>query len=326
MAKIDFNTAIDENNGYVNNNSNSNGGGTEVGFFTLRNDGDSAVVRFMYDSTDDFEILAVHNVTVGGKYRKVNCIRTPHDPLDACPLCNSGSPISLRFFIKLIQYVTDPATGVVTPKAMIWERATNYAKTLKTYLDNYGPLSDVICKVVRHGKAGDMSTTYEIVPNLSKAVYRDDVYVKDTNIFGDFAADGTFVMNKTAPEMSEFLATGSFPQKPTVSNNEVTPRTYDQQPPVTVPPMNGQPAYNMPQNAAPVYNGPQQASMSHPVDSGAPDYNQPQQSTVNPAPAFMTNPAAQQAPQFNAAPEARPTMPWENPNTANNMGRPVRRY
>ena len=311
MAKIDFNTAMDANNGYSGNSNNNPAPGSDVGFFTLRNDGDEAIVRFMYESTDDFEILAVHNVTVGGKYRKVNCIRTPHDPLDMCPLCNSGSNISLRFFIKMLQYVTDPTTGRVTPKAVIWERATAYAQTLKTYIDNYGPLSDIICKVVRHGKAGDVNTTYEIVPNLNKNVYRDDIYVKDTNLFGDFTCDGTFVMNKTAPEMAEFLSTGSFPQKPSAPKEEVTPRTYNNEPPVTVPPMNGNPAYNI--NTVPAYE-------QHPVQSGAPEYNYaPQQTYTAPV---------NQAPTYNNPPQdaGRPTMPWETANNANNMGRPVRRY
>lgn len=211
MAKVNFNN-VDELE-----NQNQGGSGSDVGFFTLRNDNDEAVVRFMCDSTDDFEILTVHDVQIGSKYRKVNCIRDPREPLDNCPLCKSGARINNRFFIKMIQYdkTTDPTSGAVkiVPKAMIWERSTAYAKTLKSYLDNYGPLSDVICKVIRHGKAGDMQTTYEIVPNLSKAVYKDEIYVKDPTLFGDFEAFGTIVMDRTADEMNYFLASGEFPAR-----------------------------------------------------------------------------------------------------------------
>lgn len=213
MAKVNFNN-VDE---IEAQNQGSGAPGSDVGFFTLRNDNDEAVVRFMCDSTDDFEILTVHDVQIGTKYRKVNCIRDPREPLDNCPLCKSGARINNRFFIKMIQYdkVTDPSTGVVrvVPKAMMWERSTAYAKTLKSYLDNYGPLSDIICKIIRHGKAGDMQTTYEIVPNLSKAVYKDEIYVKDTNLFGDFEAFGTVVMDRTADEMNYFLASGEFPAR-----------------------------------------------------------------------------------------------------------------
>ena len=234
MAKVNFNN-LDE---AELNGGNNTGNGNDVGFFTLKNDNDEAVVRFMCDSTDDFEILTVHDVQIGQRYRKVNCIRDPREPLDNCPLCKNGTRISNRFFIKLIQYnrVTDPNTGVqsIVPQAMIWERSTAYAKTLKSYLDNYGPLSDIICKIIRHGKAGDMQTTYEIVPNLSKTVFPDEVYVKDPSIFGTFEAFGTIVMDRTYDEMAHFVATGEFPAKPAAQQTnapaaapEVTPRTYD---------------------------------------------------------------------------------------------------
>lgn len=239
MAKVNFNNLDDE----TLNGGSSNGPGSDVGFFTLKNDNDEAVVRFMCDSTDDFEILTVHDVQIGQRFRKVNCIRDPREPLDNCPLCKNGAKISNRFFIKLIQYdkVTDPNTGVqyVVPKAMVWERSTAYAKTLKSYLDNYGPLSDIICKIIRHGKAGDMQTTYEIVPNLSKTVFRDDIYEKNSDIFGSFEAFGTIVMDRTFEEMSHFVATGEFPARQQSADAvaqttppQVTPRTYDTPQPV----------------------------------------------------------------------------------------------
>lgn len=291
MAKVNFNN-VDE---IEAQNQGSGAPGSDVGFFTLRNDNDEAVVRFMCDSTDDFEILTVHDVQIGTKYRKVNCIRDPREPLDNCPLCKSGARINNRFFIKMIQYdkVTDPSTGVVrvVPKAMMWERSTAYAKTLKSYLDNYGPLSDIICKIIRHGKAGDMQTTYEIVPNLSKAVYKDEIYVKDTNLFGDFEAFGTVVMDRTADEMNYFLASGEFPAR----QRQEAP---------------AQPA------AAPVAPAaPAPAQYAAPATGGyaAPQYAPPA------APQYSAPPAEAQ-PQYAAAPTYAPPaaapapaqrMPWD---------------
>lgn len=303
MAKVNFNNLDDAEL----NSGNNTGNGSDVGFFTLKNDNDEAVVRFMCDSTDDFEILTCHDVQLGQRYRKVNCIRDPREPLDNCPLCKSGARISNRFFIKLIQYnrVTDPATGVqtVVPQAMIWERSTAYAKTLKSYLDNYGPLSDIICKIIRHGKAGDMQTTYEIVPNLSKTVFPDEVYVKDPSLFGAFEAFGTIVMDRTYDEMAHFVATGEFPARQATQSNaapaEVTPRTYD-----------------TPQ-AAPQY-----------APAAAPQYQAP----VAPAATNIPPTVGHNAPA--AAPQAAPTAPnfggqpapaqnWNNP--AGGFDRP-RRY
>lgn len=315
MAKVNFNN-IDE----VEQNTGNNGAGSDVGFFTLKNDNDEAIVRFMCDSTDDFEILTVHDVQVGQRYRKVNCIRDPREPLDNCPLCKSGAKISNRFFIKLIQYdrVTDNTTGVqtVVPKAMVWERSTAYAKTLKSYLDNYGPLSDIICKIIRHGKAGDMQTTYEIVPNLSPKVYPDEVFVKDPTIFGDFEAFGTIVMDRTFEEMSHFVATGEFPARQNQQNNTqaapagVTPRTYDsaqstqqynttptyQQPAV-------QPQYQTSASPANTYG----AGTTPQTPSGTPQYSP---SSATPTPAAAPSPAAQG---------------WNNPNSTGGFDRP-RRY
>ena len=313
MAKVNFNN-VDE----LENQNQGGGSGSDVGFFTLRNDNDEAVVRFMCDSTDDFEILTVHDVQIGSKYRKVNCIRDPREPLDNCPLCKSGARINNRFFIKMIQYdkTTDPASGAVkiVPKAMIWERSTAYAKTLKSYLDNYGPLSDVICKVIRHGKAGDMQTTYEIVPNLSKAVYKDEIYVKDPTLFGDFEAFGTIVMDRTADEMNYFLASGEFPAR----------QRTDAAQPAEAAPVAPAPA------VAPQY-APQPAAYAAPQQYAAPAAPMPQ---AAPAPQTYAAPTVDAQPQYAAAPTYAPPaaapapaqrMPWDAASAQAGFERP-RRY
>jgi hypothetical protein len=313
MAKVDFNNMQDDS-AY----STANNAGNDINFFTLRNDNDEAIVRFMCDSVEDFEILTVHDIQIGGKYRKINCIRDFRDPVENCPLCASGAKINQRFFIKMIQYekTTDPTGNViVTPKAAVWERSTSYAKTLKSYLDNYGPLSDIICKVIRHGKAGDMQTTYEIVPNLNKNIYRDEVYVKDVNIFGGFNAFGTIVMDRTYDEIMQFQLTGQFPvreKKQEAANDSAIPNN-------SVP-------YNAPvQNAVP---------QSAPMNQGyaAPQFNQtaaPQfenyvpQTASAPTDNFVPTQPAQpvnNVPQGGwGQPTPRATMPWEN-NTQQNAG------
>lgn len=301
MARMTF----DDANAFADS-TNSSGG---VEYLVLKNDGDEAVVRFMIDSVADFDIHTVHDVKVDNKYRVVECLRDPREPLDNCPLCKANVKIGQKFYIPLIQYSVGP-DGKVTPTAKIWERGLTYAKTLKTYLDNYGPLSDIICKIVRHGKAGDMQTTYEIVPNLSPSIYRPDVYVKAPNLFEGFNVLGRMVMDKTANDMNVYLTTGSFPAQPAVVNNGegVTPRTYSNEPPVTVPPSNGHPAYNLPPQptAVPAYQ--------HPVDNGAPQYNT--------APPFET---ATPAYAPNPNPITPPRNPWDNPNPATGFDRP-RRY
>lgn len=213
MARISFETAMA--NAPENNNTNSNG----VSFFSLADDGDEAIVRIMHDSTADFDILTTHNIKLNDKFRKVSCIRDPHDPVDNCPLCSSGAPIQQRFFIHMIQYSN--VDGQITAKPVVWERsAGEYGTKLKTLLEEYGPLSDSVFKIRRNGKKGDMSTTYEIMygnPNI----YRADLYVKKPELFDNYNALGTVVLDKSYDEISQFVATGTFPEvaKQVTSNN-----------------------------------------------------------------------------------------------------------
>ena len=300
MAKVDFNNMQDDS-AY----STSNNAGNDINFFTLRNDNDEAIVRFMCDSVEDFEILTVHDIQIGGKYRKINCIRDFRDPVENCPLCASGTKINQRFFIKMIQYekTPDPATGnvIVTPKAAVWERSTSYAKTLKSYLDNYGPLSDIICKVIRHGKAGDMQTTYEIVPNLNKNIYRDDVYVKDVNIFGGFNAFGTIVMDRTYDEIMQFQMTGQFPvreKKQEAANDSAIPNNSV---PYTAPVQNSSPQFD---NSSPQFENYVPQTDSAPTDNFVP--TQPTQPVNN-------------VPQGGWGQPTPRTMPWDN-NAQQNVG------
>lgn len=289
MAKISFND-LDAVESATSSNNNP---GSDIGFFTLKNDGDEAIVRFMCDSVDDFDIQMVHSITLANHYRKVACLRTPREPLDMCPMCAAGTQVSARFFIRMLVYtkVADPQTGntLVVPKAMIWERSTNYAKTLKSYLDNYGPLSDVICKIIRHGAAGDMKTTYEIVPNLSKQIYRDDLYVKDPSMFGTFETLGTIVMKKDAAEMSQFLATGMFPEKPKSDVPPAAPTATPAQAP-------SYPTYNTtPAPASSAYAAPAQPMSAPDTESYAPQQPAFDPNRVTPRTSFG---GAEAAPAF----------------------------
>lgn len=217
--------SFDSLNNNVQSNSQNNNNG--VGFFSLKNDGDEAIVRFMHDDTSSFEIVATHAIQLNGKFRRINCVRTPNDPIDACPLCARGEKLDYRFYIHLVQYVNNP-DGSVSAEPKIWERSISYANKLREYINNYGPMSDVICKIVRHGRAGDMKTEYEIIPNLNQQVYRPDVFRKVNGAFDDFKVLGRVVLDKNANEINEYLNTGNFPmpnnneQSQSASQNSVT--------------------------------------------------------------------------------------------------------
>ena len=221
MAYINYENFNNMNNSKNVNESNPS---SAVGFFSLKNDGDEAIVRFIHDDTNSFEILGTHAIQLNGKFRRINCIRTPMQPVSSYPFCDKGENIDYRFFIHLLQYVKNP-DGSVSAEPKVWERSMSYANKMKEYINNYGPMSDVICKIVRHGKPGDMKTEYEIIPNLNKQIYRDDIFVKRTDYFDDYKSLGRVVLDKNVDEIKEYLTTGNFPVK---NNNEEIKKPVEQ--------------------------------------------------------------------------------------------------
>ena len=186
--------------------------GPYVGFFTLKNDGDEAIVRIMHDSPEDFDIVAVHQTTVDGKFRNVSCLRSPSDPMDMCPFCAANKKFATRLYIHLIQYVRDENNQIVAqPK--VWERSTAYAKQLAEYINEYGPLSDMIFKIKRSGAKGSMDTTYTIIPANAK-LYPENIYVKDAEALADYQALGHAVLDKNYEEMMAMLDGAPSTQQP----------------------------------------------------------------------------------------------------------------
>lgn len=219
MAKMSFDTVVSNMNTESSNNSNS------IGFFSLKNDGDEAIVRIMHDSVNDFDILTTHPITLGGKFRSINCIREPRDPMDNCPLCKKGTKVQSRIFIHMIQYVTNEQ-GQIEAKPVVWERSIAYATKLKNDIDEYGPLSNCIFKIRRNGKAGDMQTTYDMRLG-NPSMYNEANYPKLADAFKDYTACGTIVLDKTFDEISAFIVNGSFPETKGSINNVNKSSTLD---------------------------------------------------------------------------------------------------
>lgn len=205
MAQITYNDVMSQPDGYV-------------GFFSLPHDGDAAVVRFLHDSVNDFTILTRHEVGQGKFYRTVDCLRTPHDPVNVCPFCEGNVKLAQRFYVRILRYDTDE-NGQVQVTPCIWERSTAFATTMKGYIDNYGPMSNIVCKIVRKGTG--LNTKYEIIPNLNPEIYRPDVYVCRPELFENYTVVGNAVMAKTADEMRYYLQTGQFPSSDVVNETPI---------------------------------------------------------------------------------------------------------
>lgn len=270
------------------------------GFFNLVNDGDEAVVRFMYSSVDEFEVYTVHPLEVttstGKKwYPKVYCLREDsNQPTGDCPFCQMGEKIQDRFYIKLIHYVKDES-GHIVPQEKIWDRGVAYARKLKNLINEYGPLTDCIFKVRRSGERGSQDTTYDIMYG-SPNIYTPELYPKMPNAFKDYHVLGDTVLMKSAEDMLYFIQTGQFPyNKPEVENKvETSYPTMDNI--GDTPFTNSSMAYS----SAPAYQNPTPQNISVPWDT-------PNSAPVQPQPTQTSNP-----------------MPWDN--APQNVQRPVRTY
>lgn len=188
------------------NADNYGGQGNGSSFFSLKNDKDTARVRFLYSTIDDVQGYAVHRVKVGDKDRYVNCLREYNEPIDNCPFCKAQLRVQPRLFIKL--YNEDAS------ECQIWDRSKSYFQRLASLASRYNPLCNEIVEVERSGAAGDMHTTYEFYP-----IDNSDF---DLNSVECSEPLGTIILDKSYEDMQDYLEIGSFP---TDSDNVAQTRT-----------------------------------------------------------------------------------------------------
>ena len=209
--------------------SQSSGDGTKVGYFKLKDDGDIAVARINYSSTDEFMFAAIHTINAGGKWLKISC----HNPLGmnaaGCALCSANqsnpkgsiSKAAKKMYIPMIVSYRDAqsTTGYTPPTPVIWERPAAFSRELANKLMVAGNLKDVLVLITRNGKAGDMQTTYsvDVLPD-THPVFKPDMIPADFSAFNNFNIAKHSYWEKTTEEINTFLTTGQFP----VNNQQTT--------------------------------------------------------------------------------------------------------
>ena len=199
---------IEKNNGF------SDGGNRQFSYFSLKNNGDKAVVRILYDNPSQFKICSVHKLRSAGKFTTVNCPRSYNEPVEVCPLCESGNGSQTRFYVPMIQYFQGESDSI-EHRLVIWERSLSFARTVKSLIDEYGPLQDVVFTITRDGEAGDIKTKYNVLFGNPR-MYPDNVYGLDSEMFEEsknFNVVGTVVQDKSKEELDFYTKTGSFPEK-----------------------------------------------------------------------------------------------------------------
>lgn len=172
------------------------GGQGGAGYFSLKNDKDVAQVRFMYDSVDDIEGYAVHEVEIDGKKRYVNCLREYNEPKDKCPFCRANMFTTAKLFI--------PIYNIDQDRVQVWERGKNFIGKISSICARYPHVVSHKFEIERNGQKGDTSTTYEIYE-----VGSDDITLEDLpeqqNVLG------TLVLDKSADDMEFYLDNKYFP-------------------------------------------------------------------------------------------------------------------
>ena len=186
------------------------GQGNGGGFFFLKDDGDIARVRFLYEKSEDIEGLAVHEVQIDGKRRYVNCLREYGQPLETCPFCANYMKQQAKVFVPIYD---EDAKSV-----KVWERGKQFLAKLSSMSARYGNLVNHVMEIERHGKAGSTETTYEIYE-----IEKDETTLKDLPDLPNVL--GGIVLDKTAEEMNYYLDNNRFPDSESSSESrEETPR------------------------------------------------------------------------------------------------------
>jgi len=141
-------------------------GGAGASWFQLKDDGDSAIVRFLFRGEDDIDYTVVHQIEIDGSQRKVECLEYRGKD---CPLCEAGEKNRARMFLQLLDY----RDGEVK----VWERGKTFLPEITTFVDNCSPVYTIRAKVTRHGERGDPQTQYKIIPLVND----DEKYSMEDN-------------------------------------------------------------------------------------------------------------------------------------------------
>lgn len=187
-----------------------NYGGGSGKFFSLKDHGDSATIRFMYETMDDVEGMAVHEVEVGNRRVTVECLREYHQPVDDCPFCANQIKQQVKVFI--------PVYNVDADAVQVWQRGKNWFQKLSSLCARYNPLVSTPIDIERQGAKGDTSTDY-----LTYPLEGDNTVLADLPEPLDLVEEG-IVTVLTFDEMQDFLDGGQLPGQASGGRNPASDR------------------------------------------------------------------------------------------------------
>ena len=185
--------------GRFNYQDSDNYGNSSSNFFSLKDDGDIARVRFMYNDLNDVTGYAVHEIEVDGNKRYVNCLRNYNEPKSKCPCCANDYMQRAKLYV--------PLYNVDTKEVQLWERGKKFLGKLQSICTRYArqdsPLVKHVFEIERHGKKGDTQTTYEIYEVGSDGTTLQDLPEVIEPL-------GNIILDKSYDELDSYVRTGSF--------------------------------------------------------------------------------------------------------------------
>lgn len=186
-------------------------------YFTLRNDGDSADVIFLYRGTSDVLVADAHYIKSNDYTGYVHCCGR------GCPACGKGISVRNKLFV--------PMYNINNDRIEFWDRSMFFENQLNQDVFNrYSNPSEYVFRITRHGVARDVNTSYEI-----RAVGKNDMLPYEailakfnTNVPGVYSR---VIREVTSGELNLMLSnSGSSATDSTVSSGtsmpsyQVTPR------------------------------------------------------------------------------------------------------
>ena len=205
--------------GRFNYQDSDNYGNSSSNFFSLKDDGDVARVRFMYNDLKDVVGYAVHEIEVDGNKRYVNCLRSYNEPKSKCPCCANDYMQRAKLYV--------PLYNIDTKEVQLWERGKKFLGKLQSICTRYArqdsPLVNHVFEIERHGKKGDTQTTYEIYEVGSDGTTLQDLPEVIEPL-------GNVILDKSYDELDSYVRTGSFatqqvPTRRVDTNEEYSRRT-----------------------------------------------------------------------------------------------------
>ena len=177
-----------------------------AGFFGLKDDGDTALVRFLIDSQDDLNCTFTHRVKVNGKERNIEClsnVASAQLSAETCPFCAAKKKRQVKMFIPLFDMEND--------QVLIWERGISYIDQITTeILMRYPEPYKEVFIIQRCGERNNMETVYKFIHQEdSKGQYSKDIELSDFEIPDVYEGD-QYLVHKNAEEMEFYLENDMF--------------------------------------------------------------------------------------------------------------------